>query len=733
MPAKISEQLSRNKRWWFENTGTRQQFRRWMTSGIVLVLLIWMVIIWIQFGRTVIRFYSPLPYFDYWETVSKIDQYLHLDFSALWQQHNDHRIVFPEIIFAADYIFFRGREIFPVALSAFLYFSIWFVLSRALLRDKSPKFALLCGISIAGIVMGWKGGALQVSSAFLIQWSLTMAAAAMAFTLLTYVSAARRSWIYLTGTVACAAISNYSSANGLLVWPILLLAAWILRLTKVQLAILAASAIGLIGLYFVGYEASHNANIAALATHPLYAGGFVAAYLGMPFSVIRPWIGISVGVLELTAYVAFIFLAFRRGLLSTGSGIVLMGFYLLCLLTAMSTAIGRMNTQDSTFVAATAHRYIMVPLAAHAALILAAIWLSGHSRNHFGVAFASIIALGFAFTSRSPHISDWLTFAKDGFSNCQLASVAVTSDVNDLSLLRTVFPGGEPLRQWLPILRKHHVSSFADGKTDWLGKPASSVFRLISKDRQAGAVTATYPLESGLVVLGWTDSPRRIWHPQSLVFLDDQKRIIGYGKKLPAGLPHGLASAETPASLAWVGFVNLGYQSKSLSPYTVEGHGHNLFSAGEPRAIPPIRALHADRIGAPIPSISWNVQGSWRKEGPLPGTPIEMPQAISYYESHAGNDANTGLLTSAVFVRPSENCLVLASAHGPSTEGLSERLINADTKETIASVPQVGTDTIWSFWRVDLPPGVQHLQIVAEDQGAGWGQWLALGEPHLCQ
>jgi len=703
-----------------------------VTSGIILALLIWLAIVWIQFGRTVIRVYSPLPYFDYWETVSKIDQYLHLDPGVLWQQHNDHRIVFPEIIFAADYIFFRGREIFPIALSAFFYFSLWLVLSRVLLRDKLPKFALLCGISIAGIVMGWKGGALQVSSAFLIQWSLTMGAAAMALTLLTYVSAARRSWICLTGTVACAAISSYSSANGLLVWPIVLLAAWILRLTKVQLAILAASAIGLIGLYFVGYEASHNANTAALLTHPLYAAGFVAAYLGMPFSVIRPWIGVSVGVLELAAYLAFIFLALRRGLLS-GSGIVLLGFYLLCLLTAVSTAIGRMDPQDPAFMAATAHRYIMVPLAAHAALILAAIWLSGHFRNYFGVAFASIIALGFAFTGKSPHIRDWITFAKDGFSNCQLASVAVTSDVNDVSLLKTVFPDGEPVRQWLPILRKHHASSFADDKTDWLGKPAFFAFRLISKERQAGAVTATYPLESGLVVLGWTDSPRRIWHPQSIVFLDDQKRIIGYGKKLPNGLPRGLASPETPASIAWVGFVNLKYQSKSFSPYTVEGHGRNLFLAGEPRTIPPIRALRSDRIGAPIPSIFWDVQGSWLKEGLLPGAPIEMPRAISYYESHAGNDANTGVLTSAPFAKPAASCLALASMHGPSVEGLSERLINADTKETIASVPQVGSDIVWSFWRVDLPPDVRHLQIVAQDQGAGRGQWLAIGEPHLCQ
>jgi hypothetical protein len=202
---------------------------KWVPSGIILALLIWMAIVWIHFGRTVIQFYSPLPYWDYWDTVSKIDQYRQLDIRVLWQQHNEHRIVFPEIVFAADYLFFRGREILPIALSAFFFFSIWLVLSRALLRDKLPQFPMLCGILIAGIVLGWEGGALQASNAFLLQWSLMLIAAAMALFLLTSVPTARRPWIYLIATITCSAICSYTSANGLFLWPVILLAAWILR------------------------------------------------------------------------------------------------------------------------------------------------------------------------------------------------------------------------------------------------------------------------------------------------------------------------------------------------------------------------------------------------------------------------------------------------------------------------------------------------------------------------
>lgn len=718
-----------------EGQGNRREAtRRWITCASIAALVVWMAAIWIHFGRTVVGSYSPLPYFDYWNTVTKIDHYRHLDIRVFWQQHSEHRIVFPEIIFAADYLFFRGREILPIVLNAFFYFGIWFLFSATQYRNRRvPLFVRLCTILLAGIVMGWEGGAFSVGAAFLVQWSLLLASAALALFLLTCVTGSRRASMFLAGSIACAIVCTYTSANGLLFWAVILLAAWILRLTKLQLFILAASGVASIGLYFVDYRFSAGTNFGALLAHPFYALSFVAAYLGMPFTVIGPRLGISVGFFELAVYLAFILLVARRGLLNARNSVVFLGFYLLCLLTAAITALGRMNPQDPAFGAATAHRYIVVPLAAQAALLLATGWLFGSSRYYLWVFYVSVFALCFAFTGKSRRIRDWSEFARNSFANCQLASLAFESSVDDPGLMGTVFPDAAPVKEALPILRKNRLSTFAGGRMDWLGRPASAVFRFVSNEREAGAVTASYPLESGLAVLGWTDSPRRIWHAQELVFLDSQKRIIGFGRKLPVGLPHGLASSETPQSIAWVGFVNLSFQSKSFSPYIIQGRGRELVLVGKPTAIPPIRILDYDRVGASIPPIRWDVQGSWIQNGPLPGAPINTPPAISYYESYAGSDANTGALTSAPFTRPPGNCLALASAHGPSTEGLSETLINVDTGETIASVPQIGENTKWSFWAIDLPPHAQRLQIVAEDRGRGWGQWLSIGEPHVCK
>jgi hypothetical protein len=702
--------------------------------AIVMALLAWMATIWVSFGRTVIGSYSPLPYFDYWDTVGQIDHYRNLDFRVLWQQHSEHRIVFPEIIFAADYLFFRGREILPIALNVFFYFVTWLLLSATLYRNRQlPLFVRGCAIFLAGAVMGWAGGAFSAASPFLVQWSLLLATAVLALFLLARAPGSRRSWVYLGGSIACAIVCTYTSANGLFFWAVMLLAAWVLRLSKSQVLILAGSAALSIGLYFVDYHFSAGTNFGALLPHPFYTLSFMGAYLGVPFTVAGPWVGVCIGLLELAAYFVFVLLALKRGLLNSRTSIVLLGFYLFCLLTAAITAMGRMNPQDAAFAAATAHRYITVPLAAHAALILAAGWLLGKSRYYLWAWFLSVVLVCFALTGKSRRIHDWSDFARSSLLNCQLASLAFESGVDDPGLMETVYPGAAPVKQWLAILRKNRASTFADGRTDWLGEPASAVFRFVSNDRQAGAVTVSYPLESGLVVIGWTDSPRQIWHPQEFVFLDDQGRIVGFGKKLPGGLPRGLASYETPQSIAWLGYVNLSFQSKSFSPYSIEGRGKALVPAGKPTAIPPLRILHADQVGDPIQPMRWEAKGSWIKSGPLPGTPIDMPAATTYYESYAGSHANTGRLTSAPFARPVGNCLALASAHGPSVEGLSETVINADTGEAVASVPQIGSDTKWGFWAVDLPSNAQHLQIVAEDRGRGWGQWLAIAEPHLCK
>jgi hypothetical protein len=77
--------------------------------GLLISTVIWMALAW-----------SPLPFWDQWESVFEYmalkDQGPHL-----WQlvgQHNEHRIVFPRLVFLADLAVFGGanRLLFPLLL-----------------------------------------------------------------------------------------------------------------------------------------------------------------------------------------------------------------------------------------------------------------------------------------------------------------------------------------------------------------------------------------------------------------------------------------------------------------------------------------------------------------------------------------------------------------------------------------------------------------------------------------
>jgi hypothetical protein len=35
----------------------------------------------------------------------------------------------------------------------------------------------------------------------------------------------------------------------------------------------------------------------------------------------------------------------------------------------------------------------------------------------------------------------------------------------------------------------------------------------------------------------------------------------------------------------------------------------------------------------------------------------------------------------------------------------------------------------WAAWKVPLPRREMEVEIVADDQGSGWGQWMAVGMP----
>src|ERR1700761_9397130 len=292
-------------------------------SGMVALLAIavlcaWLAFTWFQTIERIARYYTPLPVSDYWRTAAFLHSYQRFDFRVLWQQHNEHRIVFPELVFAADYLLLHGQQCLPLAISFLCYAGTWLVMAQTFAREAHVAAMVRgVGILLAGIIIGWQGSAVVLADTFLLQWTLLQFAALMSLALLARLkeTAARAD---LVGVIAAAIIATYSSANGLLLWPVLIAAALFLSIGKRHVLALAISAVVSIGLYFIGYHFTGAVSIGKLLSHPWYLLEFVGAYVSMPFGAIKSTeFGVRLGLISLAIVIAFAVIAYKKRLLAS--------------------------------------------------------------------------------------------------------------------------------------------------------------------------------------------------------------------------------------------------------------------------------------------------------------------------------------------------------------------------------------------------------------------------------
>lgn len=711
--------------------------QRYLRIFSLLLLSVWMLVSFVHDGRLLLRGYSDVPFWDEWRGMDHFPAYKHFELWVFAQQHNEHRIVFPELIIAIDALLFHARKVFTIAMSCSFYIATWFLLAKSILWSRTAnRFALWCAILTAGIVIAWSGSTLVLGTAFQVQWTLVeFAIAASFFSMAEASEFGNPRWTALT--IALAVVATFTSANGLFIWPVLIAFALLLRLRKLDVAALGVSAVVSIALYFTDYQFSSHASLALAFEHPILFLSFIAIYIGVPFSSASDQVGIVAGIISFGSVIAFAVYAFKSRQLRTRPAVVFFGFYLMVVFTAAMTAIGRMDPQNPSWLGgASAHRYLIVPLEGWACLAMIAGWLLSGSRVRIWPVPLAAVLIALFIVNRDHKTEEYLRNPRSAFfTSPQIASLSFETGLEDPGIVRTVFPNIPYVHNGLNNMRRFNLSVFYKGREHWLGRPASSVFKNIYPQPQPGAITVLYPVESGLELLGWSDFPRQILKPEQLIFLNEKRQIIGFGRKLAEIFPWGLGSLNTPPSLAWVGFVNLTIPSQTVVAYRIDERDHALVQLGDPASlasIDGIKSVPYAQMGPTLPDVHWQIQGSWQKNGSLIANPLGNAPPDDRYESWVGSDLNTGELVSGDFEAPN-GCLIIPAAHGPSIENLHIHVVDAKTSAVLKSVPLFGVDGSWRYWQLQVSDGTSRVKIIAEDHGNQWGQWLALGEPHSCR
>jgi hypothetical protein len=257
-------------------------------------------------------------YFDQWADINVI-MHAHdgtLSFATLWAQHNENRILFPNLIVLALAYTTRFNIAIEVLLSGILV-----VVTTALLivahrrRSGALPWILYCPVALVFLSFA---PLVTTLFGFLLSWYLVMVALAVALFLL---DRATLTWLCMTGACAAGVVGSYSSLQGLFIWPAGLVLLYLRRRDLRTVTVWLAAAVVTTALYFVNFDWSATGGHESSAlSHPWATLQFFFESLGnvtgSPVSTVAGSVNalsLTLGIVVFGVAVVALILGFRRG------------------------------------------------------------------------------------------------------------------------------------------------------------------------------------------------------------------------------------------------------------------------------------------------------------------------------------------------------------------------------------------------------------------------------------
>ena len=234
--------------------------------------------------------YSPVPYWDMWNgTLGFIQSFDQTPRQALFEQHNEHRIVLTNLLFLLEYKIFDGSNKFLIIMNyvcVALIAGIFWRCVQVINRDYPvPGHSMIAGLLLSAWLFLWTQQE-NLTWAFQSQFFLAELVPLMAFLALgraTLDKSLRSPWFW--SSVGLGILSVGTMANGVATLPLLALGAIVLRQGWLRSVILVIVAAACITLYFQDYHnpVGHGSLIETLLHDPVGMMLYTFRYLGSPF------------------------------------------------------------------------------------------------------------------------------------------------------------------------------------------------------------------------------------------------------------------------------------------------------------------------------------------------------------------------------------------------------------------------------------------------------------------
>jgi len=678
---------------------------------------------------------QKLPYLDSWASVAEAIEVDAGRFSlhGLWMQHNEHRILVPRLFFLADHFAFSARGILPLCLSWSLQLAQALLLLRLCQRSASLSRAIVVTAGAMFTLYMFSGLQMQnLIDPFQVQFPMVFTAATTAFWALARAARPPRAGIWLVAAIAAGLVCNYSMANGMLVWPLLLTMGWRLGLGRRALLLLSVVGALSIGSYVWGYVTPDNTSNpwdSLLRPHLVFR--YLACYLGGPFRLAdsEPQC-LAAGCAFTLGFLAFAVATrgvMRRTTAPTNhAAIALVHVGLFVLGAASVTALGR----------------IMFPLEQA---------ICPRYTTPALVFWATILALGPAITARWARIlvacltatlavalvaqqSSGIRF--DGALRALQAriSLGLLVGIRDLEKHRIYDAAcdADQYDSWVAFLQQQRASIFSEDRDAPLGQPLAKAFGPESTAACDGSIDSFEPVPDsgwGFRVAGWAYDRAARQTPRAVCFVDDSGVVIGLAD-MDTDRPdvRQLLPDIGDSRIGFFGYCSAGARHPPITAYARMPDGRMCriaaqlrFDGTEPGALAP---------GRPIAQLEELRHGDW-----LPLQPTGWPLLPASYDG-AACSTEPGIAKRLFSpITAATGVLGVPVAVGPRALGLSVQILDLDTFKVLRKLLAPPTYDQWSVWRLEWTPELagKRLGVLAVDDGSGSGQRLAIAPPFWIQ
>ena len=552
------------------------------------------------------RGYFEGPFLEMWFEVRTLAQFETggLLWRGLFRMNREHLALPARFFIFAEYLYFRGRNIFLLVTLFIVQGTTALALVRLVLRDERGR--RVAAVFLAGLALIAMFSAQQMEN-FLSPWQLPfiMAPCAGAWSFVWFIdhcegrAAGSASRGTLVASLLAATVATWSLASGMVTWALLLCLARPHRQFRREIAALLTCGGVAVGIYAAALllnPGDYGGVQLPAEPQPGYVAQALVLFLGLPVRSASAGLCAAVGVTGIGLGLYFVAICVTRlpqlDPTRRGATVIAVSCFSVALAVAVAPGAGNVG-------AAGASRYVTFAMLFWWAAL--AYLLSG--RPHGSAtrgrqwAFCLVIAVFLGGTLLPGHLRIGRHVAETARLK-RRAGLALLVGVPD-PLLRVLFQHPD-LWSTAEFLRRRQLSLYAPQWTHGLGRSVEQVFRLTPTREGVGAVVGIqavpsfYPdgpplsATSGVVVNGWAwDAARQ--RPPSLILLVDHRNVIrGFGRC--DGLPTDAQAAARRVDWddrPWFGWTILD-QGGVIRPFGIA------------------RYLAAHALGPPEPEPQWS-------------------------------------------------------------------------------------------------------------------------------